>query len=132
MLVTDNAALVGDFDFDFCVVRQNNALTRQPRFDARIDGAVDKIFFFVRDFFQFVFAFQHKNVARAARANPTAIVVEVNVVKLGHFQNRNIAFCRHGFGRNIFIFKCKFNNCHKKKYDLLEKGYPPVSKPFFE
>ena len=55
VLVSNDFPLIGNGDFHHCVIFQNDALTTTPRHNARVDGAVDKIFLRIRNFFQKIF-----------------------------------------------------------------------------
>ncbi len=113
MFVTDYVFLVGYHHFNHGVFVQNNALARQTRFQTRIDGTVNEVFFFLADVLQKIISFFDVYVTGAARTHTTAVVVEVNVVFFGQFQNRNI--CRrllHRDGRNGFILESKMYGSH--------------------
>ena len=113
MFVSNNSALIRNRDRNIRVVFQNNALAAKAAFQARIDGAIDKIFFFIGNFLQKVLPFFHINVAGGAGAYAAAVVVEVHVVFFGQFQNRHVGkFARYCFGRNAGIFELKSNCCH--------------------
>ena len=113
MIVSDDSALVGYGYSDFGVVVENNTLTTKATFEARVDGTVNKVLFFVRYFFQKFIAFFHIYVARRACAHPTAVVIQVNVVVLGQLQNGLILeITLNGFGRNARVFKQKCYSSH--------------------
>jgi hypothetical protein len=92
----------------------HNALASQPRIDARIDGAVDKIFLLIGDFGQLVFALKHIHVACAAPANTAAVMLKVNIVVEGHVQHR-LALGRYVRLRGLAILKLEgdVNGVHK-------------------
>jgi hypothetical protein len=47
MFVADDSALVWDGDCNLSLVVQNDTLTAETAFQSRVDGAIDKVFFFV-------------------------------------------------------------------------------------
>lgn len=113
MFVSDNSTLVGDGDSYFGVVIEDNTLTTKATFEARVDGAVNEVFFFVRYFFQKFVAFFYINMARGAGAHSTAVVIQVNVEFFRQFQYGFILkITRHGFGRYARIFKQKLYSSH--------------------
>ncbi len=113
MLVSDDSALVGNGYDNFRILLENDTLTAQPAFKPWIDGAIDKIFFFVRNFFQKLIAFFHIQMAGGAGANAATIVIEVHIVFLGQFQDRHVhKITRNCFARDAGIFKLKSNGCH--------------------
>jgi hypothetical protein len=114
MLVADDAALVGDFDFDKGVLAQNNTLAAQAGVEARIDRAVDEVFLFVRNFLQIVLTAEYIYVASAASTYPATVVVEVDVVVLGEVKDGSIhlhVLDDQGLS-NAFIFKRKLYGSH--------------------
>lgn len=114
MFVPDNSGLVWYLHFDHGISIQNNTLATKARFQAGIDRSVNKVFFFVRNFLQKIFARLDVHMASTARAYAPAVVVEMNVIFLCYFQY-GIAFF-YIFNRDslyIFIFKCKLNNSHR-------------------
>ena len=66
----------------------HHTLAAQTRVDARIDGPVDEIFFFIGDLGQRIAAAQHVHVARRAAANAAAVVLQLDTVVEGHIQHR--------------------------------------------
>lgn len=106
--MSDDAALVGYGDRDIGIWFEHDALASQAAFYARIDGAVNEIFLFVRNFFEVLLAFFHINMAGGAGANTSAVMVEVDVVFLCKFQNGLIyevaSYCFRSYGG---IFKLK-------------------------
>ena len=106
MLVSDDSALIGNGDGDIGVFIQNNALTGEATFQARIEGAINKILFFVGYFLQKILSFFDINVTSGAGANAAAIVVQVHIVFLGDLQNGHIGiFAHNGLGRYAFVLK---------------------------
>ncbi len=106
MLVPNNPFLVGDGDRDNSIFVQNDTLATQSAFKARVDGAIDEIFFFVGDCFQKFIALLHIEVAGGTSANAPAIVVQVDIEGFGKFQNGLVfKIARNGLGGNGFIFK---------------------------
>jgi hypothetical protein len=97
MFVSDDARLVGYLYFDNGVVFEDDTLAAQAGFEPGVDGAVDEIFFFFGNFLQEIFPFFNIDVAGAAGADASAVVVEVDVVVFGYFQD-GIA-CFHIFYR---------------------------------
>ncbi len=87
MLVPDNAGLVGNFHLDHRIVFQDNALATQTRFQAGIDGTVNEILFLVGNFFQLIVSLVNVNVAGTTGTNASTVVIQVNVVVFGNFQN---------------------------------------------
>ena len=87
VLMSDDSSLVGYGDGDVGIVVEDNALATKSALKARIDGAVNEVFFFVRNFFQKLVAFFHINMTGRTRAHAAAVVVEVNVEFLCQFQN---------------------------------------------
>ena len=113
MFVSDNSPLVRNRHRDLCGFVQDHTLTTQPAFQTRIDGAVDKIFFLVRYFFQKIFSFFHVQVAGGTRADAPAIVIEVHVEIFRQFQNGHVdKIAGHCFRRYIGIFELKCNCSH--------------------
>lgn len=113
MFVADNSALIGNGDGYFSAVIENDALATQAAFKPGIDGAINKVFFLVGNFFQILLALFHINVTGGAGAYAATVVVEVNVVFFGNFQNRNIYIIPpHGNWSYAGIFKIKMNDCH--------------------
>jgi hypothetical protein len=88
--VSDNLLLVGNDDFDNGILVSDNGLATQAAFNAGINGAIDEVFLLITDFFQRIFAFIDVDVASAASADFATIVVEVNLILLGHFQDANV------------------------------------------
>ena len=106
MFVSDDSALVGDGNGDFGGIVEDNTLTTKAAFKARVDSAVNKIFFFVRYFFQKIFALLYVNMASGAGTHSATIVIEVNVEFLCQFQNRFVLkITRDSFRRYAGIFK---------------------------
>ena len=113
MFVSDNSFLIWNSDRNAGIFFQYDALATQPAFQARIDRAVDEIFFFIGDFFQEFFTAFHIDMAGGTGANPAAIVVQVYVVLLSEFQNRHIQeITRHCFRGDAGIFELKCNCSH--------------------
>ncbi len=113
MLVTNDAALVGNGHHEVGVVIQDDTLTSQAAFQSRIDGAVNEVLLFFGDFFEKFSSFFHINVASRAGAHPAAIVVKVDVELFGYLQDRasfKIAGYRPFWNR--FIFKQKAYSSH--------------------
>ncbi len=69
-------------------VALNYALAGQPGIQARIDGPVYKIFFFIANFRQVVGAGFYVNVAGAAAANAAAVMLQLYMIIEGHIQHR--------------------------------------------
>lgn len=116
MLVSDDSALVGDFDFDDSVFVQDDALAGEPGFEPWIDGPVNEVLFFFRNFFQKIIAFVDINVAGAACTDAAAVVVEMDVVLLCDFQNGQIRwYVVDGDWSNGFILEGEFDSCHNFK-----------------
>lgn len=113
MLVSDDAALIWYFHFDDRIIFQNDALATQAGFQFWIDGPVHEIFFLVRNFLQKIIAFENINMAGAARTNAATIVVQVNAMFFGYFQDGHVNWhVGDRNGRNAFIFESKFDGCH--------------------
>lgn len=73
----------------------HDALAAQARIDARVDGPVDEVFFFVADFGQLVFPLQHIHMAGTTAAYAPAVVLELDTVVERNVQNR------FAFGSNV-------------------------------
>ncbi len=113
MFVSNDSSLVGDGDGNFGGVVEDNALTTKPTFNARVDGAIDKVFFFVGDFLNVLLSLFHVNMASRAGANAPAVVVQVYIVLLGQFEDGHVyKVALDGFGGNIRIFKQELDNSH--------------------
>jgi hypothetical protein len=52
MFMTNNPTLIGYFYTNFGIIIQNDTLATQAGLQSGIDSTIDKIFLFVRDFFQ--------------------------------------------------------------------------------
>lgn len=113
MFVANNSALVGDGYGDVGGSIEEDALAGEAAFDARIVGTVDEIFLFIRDFFEKPVASFDVNMAGRTGANAAAIMVQVDVMLLGHFENREVGLhVFDGDGSDIFVFKQKPDSSH--------------------
>ena len=74
--------------YDQVFVALDHALAGQAGVQARIDGAVDEVFFFFGDLGQVVHAGFHVNVAGAAAANAATVVLQFYIVIESHIQHR--------------------------------------------
>ena len=113
MFVSDDLLLIGDFDLDHGVFVEDDGLTAKTAFNAGVDGPVDEVFFFIADLFKCVFALVDVDVAGAAGTNLATVVVEVNIVLLGHFQDANIRRdVLDRFRSDAFVLKGEFYGGH--------------------
>ncbi len=114
MFVADNALLIGNGDSDIGVCNQENTLAGQSAFQSRVDGAINKIFFFIGNFLDEMFPFFHVDMAGGAGAYAATVVIEVDIVFFREFQHRHIQkIARHRFGGDTRIFKLISNCSHK-------------------
>ncbi len=90
VFMADNSTLIRDGDGDISGLVQYDALTCKAAFESRIERAVDKILLFIRNPFQKIIPLIDINVTSGTRANPTTIMVEVNIVILCNFKDRQI------------------------------------------
>lgn len=113
MFVADDLFLIGNFDLDDGVFVDDDGLAAEAAFDTGVDGPVDEVFFFIADFFERVFALVNVDVAGAAGADLAAVVVEVNFVLLGHFQDANVRRdVLDRFRCDALVLEGKFNGGH--------------------
>ena len=114
MFMPDNPGLIRDFQLDMGRILQDNTLTAKPGIEPWIDCPVNEILLLVGDFFQVIFAMKDVHMAGAARTDPPAIMVQMDVVCFGDFQKGGT--CLHIFDYdglcNRFVFKVKFNSGH--------------------
>ena len=89
----------------FNIAINHYTLATQARRDARVYGAVYKIFFFVGYFLHIVHAFVYVNVAGATAANAAAIMLQVNAVFQTNIQNRFSFGNRQHNGLHSSFFK---------------------------
>jgi hypothetical protein len=116
MFVANDAALIGNGDGYIRSFFEDDALTSKTAFNARIDGAIDEIFFFIRYFLQELLPFFHINVTSGTSANTAAVMVEVHVVVFRNFEQGLIQkIARYSFSRNAAVFKFKAYGCHKRQ-----------------
>jgi hypothetical protein len=113
MFVTDDIFLIGYGHGDDGIFVQDDALAAEAAFEARIDGAVNEILFFIGNFLQKLLSLFNIYVASGAGANAAAVVVEVHVEVFRDFEDRLVGkIAGHRFTRNRFIFKKKMNSSH--------------------
>lgn len=91
-LFSQKLCLIGQGDGNISCCFQQHTLTAQPRIQSWIYSPVNKIFFFIRQFFNVLFSCFHIQMAGAACANTSAIVMQFDIVFQGYFQNRLIGF----------------------------------------
>lgn len=114
MFVPDDPFLIGNRHGDLCIVVEDDALAAQPAFQARIDRAIDEVFFLIRYPFEEFFSFFYIQVAGGTSANASAIVIQVNIVLFGDFENGQVfEIAADRSGRNARIFKKKCYSSHK-------------------
>jgi hypothetical protein len=120
VFVSDDPALIGYGYCDAGILVQNNTLTGKAAFEARIDGAVNKIFFLVGNFLKEIITLLNVNVTGGAGAYTSAVVVQMYIVILRYFQNRHILkVAGNRFRSNIGIFKFESYSGHKSGKDRL-------------
>ncbi len=113
VFVSNDLLLIGNFDFNHRIFINDDGLAAKAAFDAGVDGPINEVFFFVTNFFQRIFAFVDVDVAGAAGTNLAAVVVEVNFVLLGHFQDTNIRRnILDRFGCDVLILEGEFDGGH--------------------
>ena len=123
VFVTDDLALVGDRDRYFSRIIQNDTLASEAALEPWIDGPVDEILLFFRDFLQIILTAFDIYMTGGTRTNASAVVVQVNAVVFGDFQDGLLLkIARHGFPGNGFIFKLKFYCNHGGKVINMGKG----------
>lgn len=109
----DDAPLVWYGDGYLRLVVQYNALAAQPALEAGADGAINKVFFLVRNFLQIRLPLFHIHMAGGTGAHPATIVVEVDIKLLGQFEDGHIfKIALHRYRGNARIFKLKVDNSH--------------------
>jgi dephospho-CoA kinase len=114
MFVTNDARLVWNGHHHIGSFVEDDALAGQAAFDARVNSAVDKVLFLVRDFFEVVFSPFHIDMTGGASAHTAAVVVKVDIGLFGNFEDGHVhEYTLHFFGGDIRIFKLKCNGCHK-------------------
>jgi len=113
MFMSDDAALIGDGDGNFCIFVEQYALAGQTAFQTGVDGAVNEVFFFIRNFFQKILAFFDVHMAGRTGAHAATVVVEVYVVVLRYFKDRLIQkISVDRFGGYFGVFKQKMYDGH--------------------
>ena len=111
--MANNAPLIGHGDRYFGGFIQDNALAAQAAFEAWVERPVNEILFLVGYFLDVFFPLLYVHVAGGAGADAATVVVEVNVVFFGDFEDGHILkTARHGLDRDIFIFKLELNGSH--------------------
>lgn len=116
MFVADDLPLIRNSYSDVRILVEDDALATQAAFEPGIDGAIDEILFFFRDFFQELFPFFDVHMTGRAGADAAAIVVQVHVVLFGQFQDGQVEeFALDGFGGDGFIFELKLDGSHGMK-----------------
>ena len=106
MLVPDNSALIRDSDCDIGIFVQYDTLAGEAAFYTRVYGPINKILLFIRYFFQKAIAFFDVHMTGRARADPTTVMVQVNIIFFCNFQNRLIEkIATDRFGCDARIFK---------------------------
>jgi len=113
MLFAKELGLVGQSHFYKAFAILQYTLAAKAGIDPWAYSSVDKVFLSVSKLRQAFASFFHIKVAGAACAYHSAIVVQINIVFKGNFQNA-LAGC-HVFERDrgqAFLFKIDFNGVH--------------------
>lgn len=125
MFVSNDSFLIWNSNRDVCLIVEYNTLTAKATFDTGVNGAVNKILFFVRDSFQKRLSFFDIHMAGRTCTNPAAVVVEVYIVFLRQFKDGHIfKVALDGFWSNIRVFKLKVDNSHKLVVRSSFRGFP--------
>lgn len=99
--MSNNPRLIGDRYSDFRIFVEDNTLAGQAALQARIDSAIDEIFFLVGDFFEVIVAFFHVNMTGRAGTNAAAVMIQVHIGIFCDFKNGlSLELARHFFGGN--------------------------------
>jgi len=77
--------LIGQCNFNIAI--NDHALATQSRVDARVNGTVDKIFFFIRYFLDVIHPLIYVDVAGAAAANAAAVMLQFDAVLQANVQH---------------------------------------------
>lgn len=113
VFMPDDLGLIRDFDLDDGIVFQDDTLAAKAGFEAGVDSSVHEVFFLVGNFFQVFITAEDVHMAGAACADAAAVVVEVDVVLLRHFQDGHVRRdVFNGHWRDAFIFKFEFYSSH--------------------
>ena len=113
MFVSDDLLLIRNFYLDDRILIKDDRLTTKAAFNPWINGPVNEVFFFIADFLQRIFSLVHINVAGAAGANFTTVVIQVNFILFGYFENANVRRdVLHRLGGDAFVFEGELDCCH--------------------
>jgi hypothetical protein len=113
MFVSNYTFLVRDGHHDMSIFFQNNTLASQATFQTWIDGAINKVFFFIGYFLYDIVTLFNVDMAGGTSTHATAVVVEVDICFFCNFENGLILkIATDRFFRNGSIFKLKCNCYH--------------------
>jgi hypothetical protein len=114
ILFAQELGLVRQRYFHGAAAIKQQALAAEARVEPWINSAVDEILLFIAQFFQEILALIHIQVAGAAGADTTAVVVQVNVVHEGHFQ-KAVAwlYIFQRYRLEAGLLKIEFNGIHQ-------------------
>ncbi|MEY4135831.1 MAG: hypothetical protein RL386_2181, partial [Bacteroidota bacterium] len=115
MLMPNDPGLVRDFNLHDGPIVEDNALASQAGIEFGVDCPVYEIFLFIGYFFQVIFPEVNIYMTGTAGTHPAAIVVEVNIVCLGNFQQGCPCFHLSDDDRlcDGFIFEDELNGGHE-------------------
>jgi hypothetical protein len=87
VFVSDDTALIRYGYGDACILIQDDTLTGETTFEARINGAVNEIFLLVGNFLQKIVPFLNINVTGGTGTYTPTVVVQMHIIILRDFQN---------------------------------------------
>ena len=111
ILFAQELGLIGQGDHNVAGAFLQQALTAQAGVQTGIHGTVDEIFFFLTEFLQVLLALLNIEMAGTAGADTTAVVMQINVVVEGNFE-QTLSGChlrqRTRFQTGLFELKSDF------------------------
>jgi hypothetical protein len=135
MLMPDNPGLVRDFNLHDSLIVEDDALASQAGIEFGVDCPVYEIFLFIGDFFQVIFPEVNIYMTGTAGTHPSAIVIEVDIVCLGDFQQGGARFHFSDNDRlcDGFIFEDELNGGHDYFFaaNVTYKPFPNKKPPFW-
>ncbi len=95
-------------DDDLQLLSGQHALAGQARVEARVDGAVNEVFFLVGNLGQVIQALVNVDVAGAAPAHAAAVVLQLDAVVEGHVEH-GLAAGSHVRLGGLAVLKAEMN-----------------------
>jgi hypothetical protein len=109
---------------------EQEALAAKAGVEARVHGAVNEILFLVAQLLEEVLALVYINVAGAAGANAAAVVVQVDIVHQGHFQDAVAGlYVLQCYRLETSLLEIEFNGIHQSFVLFGCKSRPPPPEP---